>query len=211
MSLPVLYSFRRCPYAIRARMAIVVSGFICELREVSLKHKPDALRIASPKATVPVMVLPNGGVIDQSLDIMAHALAFRDPMNWNDERAETLRYLVEVNDTIFKKHLDGYKYPDRTPDEGLFHRAAATAILGDLESNLVGKCHLAGPVLTWVDVAIFPFVRQFAAVDEAYFASLDMPHLQAWLRNFLDSALFAQVMTSYPVWQEGQGVTIFPS
>jgi glutathione S-transferase len=135
MNLPILYSFRRCPYAIRARLAILVSGLRCELREVSLANKPEAMLIASPKATIPVMVLSNGQVLDESLDIMRHALSVRDPEGWLSGVTDETSILVTINDQTFKRHLDHYKYPDRWDDDPLVHRAAALAILAELDAR----------------------------------------------------------------------------
>ena len=140
--LPILYSFRRCPYAIRARSAVVASGVAVELREIVLRDKPAAMLAASPKGTVPVLVLPDGRVIDQSLAIMHWALATADPLDW---LAEEDTDLIATNDGAFKHHLDRYKYADRHATDPLEHRAAATAILAELDTRLAATGHLAAP------------------------------------------------------------------
>jgi glutathione S-transferase len=157
-SLPILYSFRRCPYAMRARMALLVSGQAVGLREVVLRAKPRALLDASPKGTEPVLVLPDGQVIEQSLDIMLWALRRRDPENWLSGRDAGL---IAANDGPFKHHLDHYKYAGRHDGDPLPHRAAALGLLEPLEERLAAAPFLCGPARTLTDIAIFPFVRQF--------------------------------------------------
>jgi glutathione S-transferase len=210
MSLPILYSFRRCPYAIRARLAILVSGMRCELREISLANKPAAMLLASPKATIPVMVLPDGTVLDESLDIMRYALGFNDPDDWlAGVNAETLA-LVQTNDNVFKDHLDRYKYPDRYDGDPLEHRAAGLQILDALNSRLERLGNLTGPDISLVDMAILPFVRQFAAVDEAWFSRQPIGHVQHWLAQFLSSDAFQRVMINVPLWIEDDHPVHFP-
>jgi glutathione S-transferase len=211
MTLPVLYSFRRCPYAIRARLAIVVSGLVCELREVSLANKPADMILASPKATVPVMVLPDATVLEQSLDIMAYALAHNDPSNWSGPVAAQAMGLIELVDTRFKDHLDRYKYPDRYEGDGVKHRELGLTILAGFDALLTKHAFLAGADFTMIDAAILPFVRQFAAVDTDWFASQPIPHVHAWLTAFLDGELFKNAMTSQPVWKPRDPVTRFPA
>jgi glutathione S-transferase len=211
MTLPVLYSFRRCPYAIRARLAIVVSGLVCELREVSLANKPADMILASPKATVPVMVLPDGAVLEQSLDIMAYALSHNDPNNWSSPSVAEAMKLVTLVDTSFKDHLDRYKYPDRYEGDAAKHRELGLAILADFDALLTKDAYLAGPKFSLIDAAILPFVRQFAAVDAHWFASQPIPHVHAWLSEFLDGELFKAAMPSQPVWKPGDPAILFPT
>jgi glutathione S-transferase len=210
MSLPILYSFRRCPYAIRARMALAVSGLRVELREVSLAHKPASMLHASPKGTVPVMVLPDGSVLEQSLDIMAYALDLNDPEDWQALASREAMAKVTLVDTVFKAHLDGYKYPDRQGNARDHHRDAGMAILIEFDRLCAAATYLAGPHFSLIDAAIFPFVRQFAAVDAQWFASQPVLALHAWLKQISDSALFEAVMTTAPIWQEGDPLTVFP-
>jgi len=195
---PILYSFRRCPYAIRARLALAVSETAVEHREVKLRDKPVEMLAASPKGTVPVLVLPDGRVIDESLDIMRWALAGNDPEDWlaGDDPA-----LIAMNDGAFKHHLDRYKYPDRYPADGVDHRAAALAILHGLEARLGEHPYLSGARFGLTDAAVLPFVRQFAAVDRDWFVAQDLARVQQWLEAFVGSALFARVMVVREVWK----------
>lgn len=197
---PILYSFRRCPYAIRARLALAVSGIAVEHREVKLRDKPAAMLAASLKGTVPVLVLPDGAVIDESLDIMRWALVRNDPEDWlsGDEPS-----LIATNDGAFKHHLDRYKYPDRYPADGVDHRAAALAILHGLEARLGEHAYLSGARFGLTDAAILPFVRQFAAVDREWFDVQDLARVQGWLEAGLGSALFARVMVVREPWRGG--------
>jgi glutathione S-transferase len=175
-------------------MALAVSGVTYQLNEVSLQAKPAAMLVASPKGTVPVLVLPDGSVIDESLDIMHWALAHNDPERWlpmDDAAAE----LLSVNDGAFKFHLDRMKYANRYADaDPVLHRAAATTLLAKLEHRLCCSPYLFGTTARLVDVAIFPFVRQFANADTAAFISQSMPALQGWLARWEASALFQAVM-----------------
>ena len=212
---PVLYSFRRCPYAMRARMAVSCSGIQVELREVMLRAMPSSLLACSPKGTVPVLVLPDGRVIDESLDIMRWALAINDPENWwpSGERGlrEDIASLIGENDHSFKQHLDRYKYADRYPQyPASVYRDRGEAFLQKLEQRLGQSTWLPGDRMSVADVAIFPFIRQFAFVDKAWFDSRSWPRLQAWLAGLLDSALFTGVMKKYPPWKNGDARTVFP-
>lgn len=202
--LPILYSFRRCPYAIRARMALRVAGVALEIREVVLKNKPPALLAASPKATVPVLVLPDGRVMAESLDIMVWALTEHDPEGWLAQ-SEAAQPLITINDGPFKAALDGYKYPERHPQATrVQHRAQAVALqLQPLEALLAARPWLLGPSPTLADMALFPFVRQFAQVDAAWWAEAGLPRLDAWLQRLASSALFESVMHRLPPWQQG--------
>lgn len=217
MTLPVLYSFRRCPYAMRARLALLVSKQPCELREVSLKSKPVELLKASPKATVPVLVLPNGQVIEQSLEIMRWALSQHDPEGWLQADTPSQRAWLEVNDTVFKHALDRYKYPNRyasehTGDEAHFalkHRAQAADCLMRLQACLAIQPWLGGASPGLADMAILPFVRQFAEADKDWFARQAWPQLHQWLTQWQASPLFEAVMQKYAPWQPGQSALLF--
>jgi glutathione S-transferase len=204
--LPILYSFRRCPYAIRARLALLVSEQVVVLREVVLRDKPDALRQVSPKATVPVLVLPDGQVIDRSLGIMRWALDRSDPEGWlmRDDTA-----LIADNDGPFKDHLDRTKYPDRHGGDPAVHRAAALDWLYALDRRLGDSDQLSGVTRGLVDMALFPFVRQFAAIDPTWFAAQPLPHLRRWLDSHLHSSLFAAAMLRVAPWREGDAPVIF--
>jgi glutathione S-transferase len=209
MTLPILYSFRRCPYAIRARMAILAAGLVCELREVSLSNKPETMLLASPKATLPVMVLSDGRVLDESLDIMRYALGQNDPANWLGPMNDQHMDLVATNDDVFKIHLDHYKYPDKYDGNPMDHRDAAMAILGKLNHQLETEKFLTGDRCVLVDAAIFPFVRQFAAVNEAWFDRQPVSHLRNWLKGFLTSAAFEMAMVNAPIWKPIDPITCF--
>ena len=185
-------------------MALNYAGITVELREVLLKDKPRSMLLASNKGTVPVLVLPGGRVIDESIDVMRWALHQGDPEHWWRRDLEAgINSLVKENDHVFKKHLDRYKYADRYPEQTQsFYRAEAEIFLHQLEQKLILSRYLQDDQITFSDVAIFPFVRQFAFVDKAWFDSAPYPKLNAWLQSFLDSDLFLDVMTKYPRWDE---------
>jgi glutathione S-transferase len=196
---PVLYSFRRCPYAMRARLALFVSGVNFELREVVLRDKPPAMVTASAKGTVPVLVLNNGVVIDESIDIMRWALNHRDPEGWLEREDADL---VTAFDGDFKHHLDRYKYATRHDSDPLAHRAVALAMLTRLEARLAERAFLSGTTRGFSDIAIFPFVRQFAGVEPEWFAAQhDIAQVQSWLDDQVASPLFLQAMVKQPIWQ----------
>nr|WP_264080725.1 glutathione S-transferase [Paracidovorax avenae] len=210
--MPVLYSFRRCPYAIRARMAIAASGQRCEWREVVLRDKPAALLAASPKGTVPVLVLPGGRVLEQSLDIMRWALAQRDPAGWLQVgEPDDVEALLASCDGPFKQALDRCKYPERHPEvpRGAA-QSQARAWLESLEDRLARGAFLCGSRAALADVALMPFVRQYAAIDRTAWNARPWPRLQAWLAAWENGALFEQVMHKAPPWHEAQPVQFFP-
>lgn len=214
-ALPVLYSFRRCPYAMRARLALAVSGQVCELREVVLRNKPQGLLQASPKGTVPVLVLPGGQVLEQSLDIMLWALRQRDPEGWltpSHDSLEDMLALIAECDGPFKQALDRCKYPSRYPDADMdAEHAQAVAWLGALEARLSPhQPYLFGPHAALADMAIAPFVRQFAGIDADWWTAQPWPRLQAWLAQWQASALFGQVMPKLPAWVDGTQGVPFP-
>ena len=206
MAEPVLYSFRRCPYAMRARLALKISGLRCELREVKLAAKPQALLDASPKGTVPVLVLAGGQVVDESLDIMRLALSQCDPEGWleRDDPA-----LIAANDGPFKRALDRYKYPHRYDADPLPHRSAGLDMLRQIDDRLGAAGQLCGARRGIADMAVMPFIRQFAMTDPAWFTHQDLPHLQTWLEAHLQSELFGAVMVRHPVWQEDSAPVSF--
>ncbi len=204
---PILYSFRRCPYAMRARMALWVSGTAVELREVVLRDKPPEMITASPKGTVPVLVLPGAQVIDESLDIMRWALQRNDPDGWLGGADDAL---IAANDGQFKHALDRYKYPHRYDlDDGLSHRNDGFSWLVELDRRLDVTPWLAGASIGITDIAIFPFVRQFAATDQHWFDAQPLPRLQNWLSSLVRSPLFAAIMVKYPPWKSGDTPTLF--
>jgi glutathione S-transferase len=210
----VLYSFRRCPYAIRARLALLQAGVVVELREVDLKRKPSELLAISPEATVPVLDLGGGEVLTQSLDIVRWALGQHDPDSWlarGDLARDT--HLVALTDSDFKQGLDRTKYPERFPGQNP-DTARATAercLIEPLETALAGSAYLGGDAPNWADAAVFPFVRQFAAIDAARWASSPWPATQHWLASWQCSPLFAASMVKTPVWQTGSAGPRFPA
>lgn len=212
--LPVLYSFRRCPYAMRARLAIHYSGITVELREVVLRDKPASMLDASPKGEVPVLSLPDGMVLEESLDIIHWALSHNDPQHWlpADEAARhQAMALIEENDNDFKHNLDRYKYPERYPNEqGVDYGSKGEVFLQKLEHCLNQQRYLLGEQPGISDIAILPFIRQFAHTDKDRFDQLPYPRLQQWLCEFLESELFTSVMQKYPAWQPGDAPTCFP-
>ncbi|MGQ2975000.1 MAG: glutathione S-transferase [Sphingopyxis sp.] len=200
--IPILYSFRRCPYAMRARMALLVSGTIYAHREVELRDKPAAMLAASPKGTVPVLVLADGAVIDESIDIMHWALSQHDPEDWLP-RADAA--LVAKFDGAFKHHLDRYKYAGRYDVDPLMHRAAGLAMLAELDERLKEQDYLGGATRGFSDMALFPFIRQFAGVDAEWFAAYAPQRVRHWLVIMVTSDLFGQAMIRIAPWAEGQG------
>ncbi|NQY98868.1 MAG: glutathione S-transferase, partial [Henriciella sp.] len=207
---------RRCPYAMRARMAIARSGIECRLREVVLRDKPAEMLDASPKGTVPVIVKADGSVIEESLDVMAWALAQNDADNWltpDQGTREDMDALVAESDGPFKRALDRYKYPNRYEEERVVRddqRSLGRNFLEALNTRLEGQANLFGDRVSYADIAVFPFIRQFANTDRDWFDAQDLPNLQAWLERHLDSDLFKSVMPKFAQWKTGDPEPIFP-
>ena len=210
--LPILYSFRRCPYAMRARLAMWNAEINCELREVVLRDKPQSMINYSPKASVPVLVLGNGTVIDESLEIVCWALAINDPGDWLSPERGTLadmKTLIECNDNEFKNHLDRYKYPNRyTNVDPIYHRGHGERFLEKLDQKIAKNVALFGSRLSLADIAIVPFVRQFANVDRNWFDNSKYDSVKRWLHIQLESTLFISIMTKYAKWHEGDAPTV---
>jgi glutathione S-transferase len=204
-ALPLLYSFRRCPYAMRARLALRCAGVAHTVHEVSLRDKPAAMLALSPKGTVPVLQLPDGRVIDQSIDIMRWALAQHDPQGWlTTAPLDAMQALIDTNDGPFKRLLDAYKYPQRHPQrpQADWRDEAVALLLAPLEAGLRAQSasttpHLLGPHACLADMALLPFVRQFAQVDAAWWGDAPLPALQAWLTRLLATDLFVAVMAKH--------------
>lgn len=210
--LPLLYSFRRCPYAIRARLAVKVAGVPVALREVVLRNKPAELIAASPKATVPVLQLPDGTVIEQSVDIMRWALGFSDPQGWHrDEEDADARALIALNDGPFKQALDRYKYAPRHPGRPAhaYRDEAVAVMLAPLAAQLADRRFLLRDTPSLADMAIVPFVRQFAAVDDAWFQRAPLANLAAWMERITGAPLFASVMPKFDAWRPGDTEIVF--
>ena len=205
---PILYSFRRCPYAMRARLALLVSGVAYEHREVALKAKPAEMLAVSPEGTVPVLFLPPEEVLAQSLDIMLWALQQNDPLAWlpSTPEAWTLTHEgIALNDGEFKAHLDRYKYPQRFGlADGLQHRTQAVDILMQWQSSLQAQSFLSGDRWGLLDACVAPFVRQFARTDREWFDAQPWPQLVQWLLAFENSEDFLAVMHKHPLWVSPQ-------
>jgi glutathione S-transferase len=199
----------------RARLALAASGQTCALREIALARKPFEMLAASPKGTVPVLVLPDGTVIEQSLDIMLWALERDDPLHWlpGDAPAmEACMQRVRRCDGEFKMHLDRYKYPQRYAlANGLEHQASGALFLRSLNTTLEAQGWLAGARFGLADAAIAPFVRQFAHTDPQWFATQPWNALQRWLAAFETSVLFHSIMAKYTEWTADQPNYYFPT
>lgn len=208
-SLPILYSFRRCPYAMRARLAIVASATQVELREILLRDKAEAFLATSPSATVPCLKVEEQ-VLDESLDVMLWALEQSDPQGWLDMPSDGHELIAEA-DGPFKNALDRTKYTTRYKDcDAEEERAKAHEFLHGLDAQIGSKSFLYKDSPSLADMAILPFVRQFAFIDKPRFDAEPWPNLSRWLAGFLDSDLFAQVMPKFPVWQPEDTPTYFP-
>lgn len=200
---PILYSFRRCPYAMRARLALFYAEQSVEHREVVLRDIPQQMIDISPKATVPVMLLSDETIIDESLDIALWALEQKDPQKLLGSLSQLsdMLSLIKENDNDFKVWLDQYKYADRYPENTPeYYRQQGELFLEKLEARLSQHPYLFGVEIRLADIAIMPFVRQFAHVDKRWFESTDYVNLQRWLKEWLESGSFKQVMTKYPQW-----------
>ena len=212
-SYPCLYSFRRCPYAMRARLGILFAELQVELREITLKNKPPQMLAISPKGTVPVLQLLDGTVIEESREIMIWALAQRDSQGLlNAETLLEANALIDKNDNEFKYWLDRYKYADRHIEMSQTeYRQKGEAFLQLLEELLTKNPYLLGKSVTLADIGIMPFVRQFAHVNRDVFYDLPYPNLQRWLQDWLSHPLFLQAMTKFQPWQEKDDVVVFPA
>lgn len=213
--LGILYSFRRCPYAMRARLALAycVEPEQFELREVVLKDKPQAMLDISPKATVPVLQLTDDKVLEESLDIMQFALSKApdlSPTLYPNHLQHDINELIEFNDGPFKWALDRYKYADRYEESEAFYREQGEVFLTRLNERLEHSPFLIGDEVTLADLAIFPFVRQFAHVNKAWFEASPYTHLQTWLGHWLESPLFIRVMKKYTQWAVENEPVYFP-
>ena len=211
--LPRLYSFRRCPYAMRARLALLFAELPVELREIVLKNKPSQMLAISPKGTVPVLQLPEGRVIEESREIMIWALEQNDKQGLLDAKLiKQANDLLDKNDHEFKHWLDHYKYADRYPEMSQAeYQERGEIFLQSLEALLNKNAYLLGDSISIADIGIMPFVRQFAHVDRDVFYGLPYPKLQRWLQDWLEHPLFKQAMTKFDPWQEGDEVIIFPN
>jgi len=210
-NLPILYSFRRCPYAMRARMAIHISGQKCELREVLLRDKPPSMLEYSAKGTVPVLILQDGKVIDESLDVIDWALNLNDPDDWQRSKdKEKTKELIKINDGEFKYHLDRYKYSKRYDNEDPeFHRKKCLKFIESINNELKNSEYIFDDNISYADIVLLPFIRQFRIADIEWFDSLPYDNLKKWLSSFLDSSLLNSIMKKYDLWKEGDKSIVF--
>jgi glutathione S-transferase len=204
---PLLYTYRRCPYAMRARMALLRAGVAFDAREIALRDKPPEMLAISPKGTVPVLLLPDSTVIEESWGIMrwaleAHATEEVQAM-WHASQTSENSVLVALNDGAFKQHLDRYKYPEKfAGSDRIAHRSEAMqGLVQSLENRLAAAPYLGGTQPCAADLAIFPFIRQFRAVDEAWFDAQEVRATQRWLQHWLESELFTSCMKKLPTGQ----------
>ena len=210
-NLPILYSFRRCPYAMRARMAIHTSGQKCELREVLLRDKPPSMLEYSAKGTVPVLILQDGNVIDESLDVIDWALNLSDPDDWQRSKdTKETKELIKINDGEFKYHLDRYKYSKRYDNEDPeFHRKKCLKFIESINNELNNSEYIFDDNISYADIVLLPFMRQFRIADMEWFDSLPYDNLKEWLSSFLNSPLLNSIMKKYDLWKEGDDLIIF--
>ncbi|MGL1919739.1 MAG: glutathione S-transferase [Hyphomicrobiales bacterium] len=218
--LPILYSFRRCPYAMRARIGLLESGIKVELREIVLRDKPASMLAISPKATVPVLQLPTGEVIDESLDIMLWALNQNDPNNLLKTQPSKANPLIlqtdGTQDTHFKFHLDRYKYSSRYDDAdsqqtGLNSRKQAEIFIQNLESLLASNPFLLADKPSLADYAVAPFIRQFANSGREWWDQAPYPNTQKWLETFIASPTFQTIFQKFKVWKPDDEPIHFPA
>lgn len=205
---PILYSFRRCPYAMRARLAIKASGLIVEIREVELKNKPKEFLNISPKATVPIVYISSEQIIEESLDIMEWALKINDPLNLLKHeklnKIEIHNILIKLENQ-FKQNLDRYKYSSRfdLPNPKLY-RDKNLQTLNEFNNLLQNNKGICSSNLSLLDYAVFPFIRQFRNVNSVWFDSLELKFLQTWLYELIDSDEFSSIMKKYEIWKPNQ-------
>ena len=214
--MPILYSFKRCPYAMRARMAIYLSQIVVEHREVSLKNKPKSMMEISPKGTVPVLLLENGDVIDESMDIINWCLetnsrVFKDILD--DSQKAFTKKIIKIFDEKFKFHLDRYKYATRYKNvDAVSHRDACLDILKTLDKNINNTKWFFSNNVNKIDISVLPFIRQFRIADPLWFdANQDIPNIQIWLENFLQSKLLNEVMINFDAWDPNDPIKLFPT
>lgn len=208
-TLPVLYSFRRCPYAMRARLALKIAQINYEIREIELKAKPASMLSLSPKGTVPVFCLPNGQVLEQSLDIMVWAIQQTSQAqqllgnNLQNTLGPAVQQWIDLNDQEFKPLLDRYKYPNRYPEKSQldYCQLGLEKMLQPMNSVLSRQAFLGGQYFNLADIALLPFVRQFSKVNNEIWQQLELPDLKRWLEKWLLTSEFDAVMQKNPVWQ----------
>lgn len=213
---PVLYSLRNCPYAMRARIAIFKAKQTVILRDLVLTNKPKEMLVASPKATVPTLVFNNGDVLDESLEVMLWALNASDPddllhQNKGNSFADMLK-LIHVFDHEFKVSLEQYKCAKRYQENNVEEcRLECEQYIQQLEQRLTQHQFLMSNKESLADIALLPFIRQFARIERQWYLQSPYPHLRQWLNNYLQSPMFTKVMAKYPLWLENQELVLFGS
>ena len=214
--MPILYSFKRCPYAMRARMALCLSKTIVELREVSLRNKPQSMLEISPKGTVPVLLLDDGSVIDESIEIIEWCInnkkdMFKDTLN--KDQVLFTEDAIKLFDEKFKFHLDRYKYASRYENvDATSHKDACLDILKTLDKYINNTKWFFSNNINKIDISVLPFIRQFRIADPEWFdANQDIPNIQIWLKNFLQSKLLNIVMVNFEVWEPNNPIKLFPT
>ena len=192
-------------------MAIHISGQKCELREVLLRDKPPSMLEYSPKGTVPVLVLQDGNVIDESLDVIDWALNLNDPDDWQRSKdTKKTKELIKINDGEFKYHLDRYKYSKRYDNEDPeFHKKKCLKFIESVNNELNNSKYIFDDNISYADIVLLPFMRQFRIADMEWFDSLPYDNLKKWLSSFLDSSLLHSIMKKYDLWKEGDDLIIF--
>ena len=214
--MPILYTFKRCPYAMRARMALYLSEIVVELREVSLRNKPQSMLEISPKGTVPVLLLDDGTVIDESIEIIKWCInkkknIFNETLNKQQELFA--EHAIKLFDEKFKFHLDRYKYATRYEDvDEILHRESCIEILKNIEKEISNKeCFYTNNV-NKIDICILPFIRQFRIANPEWFDNYnEFPKVQKWLDNFLKSSLLEEIMVTHKEWKKGNPAIFFPT
>ncbi|WP_285163097.1 glutathione S-transferase [Shewanella goraebulensis] len=214
MDLPVLYSLRNCPFAMRARIAIYKSQQAVLLRDLVLSDKPAEMLLASPKGTVPVVVTPNGTVIEESYELMLWALTQGDPDDLlcadNDEAFDAMLTLIYQFDSEFKRCLENYKCAKRYSESNIAEcRQACEIYIEQLEKLLSQHSYLMADRESLADIALLPFIRQFARVERQWYLQSPYPNLRAWLNRYLQSKMFSKVMTKHPLWLENKEDVVF--
>ena len=213
MSLPILYSFKRCPYAMRVRMALRLANIQCEIREIRLNNKPDSMLDVSPKGTVPVLILDET-VIEESVDIIDWVIKKRNIFvgNITESQISLTNKIIDIFDDKFKHHLDRYKYSSRYENEDpLFHRNECKKILLEVNGLISDKDYFFSNEFNKIDISILPFLRQFRIADAKWFdEDMNIPRIHRYLHKFLQSKLLEDVMVNIEEWKEGSDIKIFP-
>ena len=210
MTLPILYSFRRCPYAMRARMVLLHSKIQCEIREIKLSNKPKEMLAISPKGTVPVLILENGDILDESLDVMLWAIEQGNLRNLFNSGKKEILDLIKINDGEFKDAIDRYKYSSLYPEKPMIeYRKMCELFLEKIESYLEKNKFIFGKNISLADLAIFPFIRQFCRVDIDWFNSSLFKKIKEWTLFFEGSENFIDIMRKIKPWTTGDKPTLF--